>query len=355
MSSIQIGAPRFELDPSYGFDTPRAFLEAVIDAERGLVDERLMPLRAVQGSDEQGAYSDPAGGFLVPRGFASFELRRAVVDPTSSRTQPIPMTTGEVQVPARVDANHSTSVAAGISVARNPETVDIPVSRLEMEAITLRATTLAALTFASERVVTDSRPALAAVLERGFADATGGTMLRERLRGSGAGEPLGVMHAPARILVAKESGQPSDTIVFGNVMGMAERCYGFDQAIWLANHDTRRELTAVVQIVGTAVVPRYVPSTREGEPDRLLGRPAFYTEFLPTLGDEGDLVLCNWGEYLDGLRMRETTESIHVRFLAVERAFRFIVRGDGAPWWRSVLTPETGANTLSPYVVLGAR
>jgi hypothetical protein len=227
---------------------------------------------------------------------------------------------------------------------------------LEVHAVELHATDLMGLTFGTNRLITDSRPALAMVLERGFRDAVGGKMLRERIAGKGVGEPLGVLHSPARIFVAKESGQQADTINYLNVSKMAERCYGFDQAVWLANHDTRRQLTAIVQSDALTSIPRYQCATADGEPDRLLGRPVFYTEVSPALGEEGDLILVNPSEYLDGiLRPGQMTESIHVRFLANETAFRFWLRGDGAPWWLSVLTPEFGANTLSPYVVLAER
>ena len=60
-------------------------------------------------------------------------------------------------------------------------------------------------------------------------------------------------------------------------------------------------------------------------------------------------------EYLDGTYMPlQSVESVHVRFVEHERAFKFWQRGDGTPWWSSVLTPRNGA-TLSPFVVLEPR
>ena len=47
-------------------------------------------------------------------------------------------------------------------------------------------------------------------------------------------------------------------------------------------------------------------------------------------------------------------ESVHVRFLNNERAFRVVARNAGRSWWRSALTPKNG-DTLSPFVALGAR
>jgi hypothetical protein len=65
--------------------------------------------------------------------------------------------------------------------------------------------------------------------------------------------------------------------------------------------------------------------------------------------------LCNWSEYLEGTYMPyETAESMHVRFLENETAFRVTMMNAGAHWWRSVLTPVNGS-TLSPVVYLQTR
>jgi hypothetical protein len=76
---------------------------------------------------------------------------------------------------------------------------------------------------------------------------------------------------------------------------------------------------------------------------------------MQTLGTAGDLMLVNWSQYLEGTyQPLQSAESIHVRFVNNERAFRFTMRNDGAPWWRSALTPKHSSNTLSPYVRLAA-
>ena len=63
-----------------------------------------------------------------------------------------------------------------------------------------------------------------------------------------------------------------------------------------------------------------------------------------------------WSQYLEGYRQdMQMAESIHVRFLNHENTFKFWVRNDGAPWWRSALTPHKSSDTLSPFVTLAAR
>ena len=163
------------------------------------------------------------------------------------------------------------------------------------------------------------------------------------------------MNTPALISVAKEAAQPADTIVTENIDNMAARCWRYSSAVWLANHDTRPQLRGLVRVIGTAgSVISYFQNNPQGV-ETLDGRPIFFTEFAQTLGDLGDIVLGNWSEYLEGTyQTPRQDESIHVRFVALERAFRFYRRNDGQWWWRSALTPKRGA-TLSPAVTLAER
>ena len=81
-----------------------------------------------------------------------------------------------------------------------------------------------------------------------------------------------------------------------------------------------------------------------------------FSIYAATLGDQGDLILANFAEYLEGLyQPLQSAESMHVRFANHERAFKFWLRNAGAPWWRTALTPAKSTATLSPFVVADAR
>lgn len=346
-------------DPKRGFKDHRDFLQSVLHAGQGRkMDQRLAPLRAAQGSDEQGGYSDPYGGFLVPHGIAPGVL---AISPEDDPIAPLvtrpPMRTPTVSFNARVDKNHTTSVSGGLVVTRRPETVDGTSSRMKFEQVTLTANELFGLAFATERILTDSPESFIAILSAGFRDEYAAKAMDERLNGGGVGEPLGILHANNGCLVsvAKESGQGADTIVKENIDKMQSRVWRPGRSVWLANHDTRPQLASLHQVVGTggSIVPYF---KSEGGQEYLNGRPIYFTEFAPKLGDVGDLILGNWSEYLEGeYQPMRQDESIHVRFAAAERCFRFYKRNDGQPWWREALTPKKSAQTLSPFVVLAAR
>ncbi len=379
---------RAEDDPRRGFANHREFLLSAIEnaglRDRGQVsDERLRTLAVVDkedrttgelsymlpaaftprglsatvGSDEQGGYADRFGGFAVPTqvmpGMLSVPFEG---DPTVGRTQPLPMAAPIVKINARVDKDHSTSVSGGFTVTRRPETATTSSSRSEMEQVELKASSLFGLAFATEEILVDSPISFAAIISSGFADQFPAHLLNEKIRGKGGNEYLGFTNSPAKVSVAKETNQVADTIVANNIIKMASRCWGFGQAIWLANHDTRPQLAVLSIAVGTGGVLLYQPSQQEGFPDMLWGRPVFYTEYCDTVGDEGDLILVNCSQYLEGVyQPLQSAESVHVRFLNHERAFKFWTRNAGAPWWRSALTPAKSAVTLSPIVTLAAR
>ena len=161
-------------------------------------------MQAAAGSDEHRGDVGEHGGFLVPDGAVlAGTLRVGVDDPIGPRTTPIPMDEPTVAVPARVDKDHSTSVSAGLTVARRRQTTAITSSRMEFGQVSLKATTLQGLTFATGELADITPKALAAALAAGFRDETSGVRLNERINGTGSGEPLGVLAAPCLLTVSE--------------------------------------------------------------------------------------------------------------------------------------------------------
>lgn len=383
---------RSEDDPQRGFRSHRDFLLSAMDASGSrsrdqVVDERLRPLavadddrqsrgelafllpeaftppslRATVGSDEQSGYADRYGGFGVGKTILPGLLQvGSDGDPTAGRTQAVPMASPVVGINARTDKNHTSSVSGGLTVTRRPEAVAASSSRFEMEQVELKANGLFGLAFATEEILTDSPISFAALIASGFAQEFPAAVLKEKIRGIGGSEMLGVLNSPAKIEVAAEGGQSADTILALNVIKMRARCWGYGDAIWIANHETMPQLIQAAIVVegsnGGGLITVYQPSLREDVPDMLLGRPIFYSEFASAIGDVGDLMLLNMSQYLEGVyQPLQSAESVHVRFVNHERAFKFWLRNAGAPWWRSALTPHKGAATLSPFVTLAAR
>lgn len=390
-AKVEVGETRTEKDPRRGFESHRDFLLACMAAagartSEQVEDERLRMLAvsdrsdqiaggevafvlpkaftppgilAAVGSDEHGGYDDSRGGFAVPTQFIPGPLALGFEgDPTAGRTQSVPMASPRVDLLARTDKNHSTSVSGGFTVTRKPETVAATSSRTQMEMVELRATSLFGLAYATEEILVDSAISFVALIDSGFRDQFAHHMLREKLRGLGGAEFDGVIDAAATVAVSRGT---ANEVKADDVITMRSRCWNYGQAIWLANHDTLPQTIklAIVQTdggatpVGAGATSIYQQSLREDRPDMLLGRPIFYSEYPSTLGSKGDVILANWSQYLEGLyQPLQSAESMHVRFVNHERAFKFWLRNAGAPWWRSALTPNQSTTTLSPFVVL---
>lgn len=350
-------------DPKRGFKDHREFLSKVMDASiTGRADNRLKSLispsteHLTAGSDEHGTYSDPYGGFFVPVAFSPEQLRLdPESDPMAGLVRSIPMTTPSISFNARVDKNHSTSVSGGLRVYRRKETQTVAASRMEHEQVELKATALFGVAYATEELLARSLVSFVALLDAGFSDEFNAKLVNERLNGTGTGEFEGVLNSPSKISVSKESGQAAATIVKENIDQMQMRSWRYGSAVWMANHGTRAMLKSLVQVIGTGgiAVPYY--STSGDGMAMLDGRPLFFSEYCQALGTEGDLILVNWSEYLEGtLTSQQNAESMHVRFLEHERTFKFWMENDARCWWRSAFTPKNGP-TRSPIVTLATR
>lgn len=357
-------------DPKKGFKSPRQFMMAVMKAEQGgKIPDNLKymavknhtkqgELEATAGSDEQGTYADPYGGFFIPEAFSPGLLKiNPEADPMAGRTTQVPMSATKVTFNARVDKNHATSVSGGLVVSRSAETIAKTTSRMKTEQVELIAYSLFGAAFATEEILTDSPISFAALIASGFGEEFVNRIIDERLNGTGVGEFLGVMNSPCLVSVAKESAQAAASIVLLNLYKMRSRCWGYGNALWMVNHDCLPQLATLNQSLGTAGGQvMWQPSAREDVPDMLLGRPVIFTEYTKTLGTQGDIVLGNWSQFLEGMyQPMQTAESIHVRFLNHERCYKFWMRNAGAPWWRSALTPKNSTATLSPFLVLDTR
>lgn len=349
-------------DPKRGFKDHRDFLSNVMQAGMtGRLDGRLKSLASpteqlTAGSDEHGTYSDPYGGFFVPKAFSPDTLRMDPEgNPMAGLVREIPMTSPSVSFNARVDKDHSTSVSGGLRVYRRKETQTVAASRMEHEQVELKADAIFGVAYASEELLARSLVSFVALLDAGFSDEFNAKLVLERLRGTGAGEFEGALNTPSKITVTKDSGQAAATITKNNIDQMRMRSWRYGSAVWLANHGTLAMLRSMVQVIGTSgVAVPYFTTTVDGA-SMLDGRPLYFTEYCSALGTEGDLILANWSEFLEGtLTSMSNAESMHVRFLEHERTFKFWMENAGKWWWRAALTPRNGP-TRSPVVTLETR
>lgn len=363
-------------DPKKGFKNPREFLLDVMLVCSGVkqttpqmnyLRSKSGKLEAAVGSDEHSTFSDPHGGFLLPTAFTPATLRidYEASDFTSqvgmnnrlaSLTTRVPLNATKVPFNAVVDENHTTSVAGGIIVSRRAEAASRDPSRMQFKQVELNASMLWGTAIATEELLQDSPQSFVALLEQAFATAFAGQGLEERLHGNGIGRPLGVLHANNPCLISIDRVGATNRIKGADILNMIKRCWGYNQAVWLANMDAMNDIESL-HIVGDSsagILKMTGDSMINGEfVQTIKGRPLYYTEYMPSIASASCLLLANFSQYLEGVyQAPRSAESVHVRFDTHERVFKYWLRNDGRPWWTTTLTPKRGSNTLSPFVTL---
>lgn len=195
-----------------------------------------------------------------------------------------------------------------------------------------------------------------AQLDRAMRTSIGYGMDEYFIGGSGAGQPLGIRNDPAKITIAKETGQTADTIVYPNLTKMFSRMYpaGRQRGIFLANDDTIPQLLSLSITMGTAGA--HVPVMTESNGQfKILGRPVIFTSHMPTLGDADDIMFVDLSQYAIGIRRGLTLEKSNIPGWTQDlMSYRALLRFDGQGMWQTAITPKNG-NSLSWCVGLAAR
>jgi HK97 family phage major capsid protein len=189
----------------------------------------------------------------------------------------------------------------------------------------------------------DDAPLASQLIEEASATALRRGMEAEIISGTGVGQSTGIIHAGATITIAKESMQAAASVVNENVQKMIARLWGpsWDRAAWYCSH---RLLPQVVKLDAFAK-----------ESFKLFGLPVYPCEHCPAPGSAGDLILSDFSQYGIPARAVERRESLDVRFVNHEEALLFTWRATAQPLWRQAATPYGGGDTVSPFVILGAR
>lgn len=141
---------------------------------------------------------------------------------------------------------------------------------------------------------------------------------------------------------------------------------GYASYVWFANPNTKTQLRQASFRDGAASggAPVYLSGAGQGfpniagaAPDTLLGRPIYYTQAAETLGDAGDIVLVDLGQYLLAEKVAgiQDATSMHLWFDYYVTAFRFMMRVGGETWLDSAITPRVGSDDLSSVITLAAR
>jgi HK97 family phage major capsid protein len=336
-----------------------------------LWDERLRPQQEQAAITGLGETIPSDGGFLVQQDFVSTLLERTYASNQIlsggagySGVQMIPISGNSNGV--KINGIDETSRAdgsrwGGVQVFWEAEAGTKVATKPTFRQIELSLKKLIGLCYATDELLADAA-ALDAVISKAFAREFAFKIQDALISGTGAGMLLGILNSGVLVTQAKELGQVADTIVKDNIDLMWSRMWptGITNSVWLINQTCYPQLFKMTLDVGTGGMPVYLPpgGLSASPYGTLMGRPVVPIEQCEAVGTKGDILFCDWAEYLfadkGGL---QAASSIHVRFINDETAFRFVFRADGQPAWASPTTPFKGGSTATtgPFIALASR
>lgn len=307
-------------------------------------------------------FFDAEGGLLVPPQYSNRIWERVEQDEMNllTLTDRTPVTGKSLTMPAWQDKSRTGDVLYGGARAYwGGEGQTLTSSQPKLRDIKWELNKLYVLMYASEELLEDA-PALESRLTRIASKNFVYMINKSIIRGTGSGQPLGLLNSGARITATAVSGQGAGTIVGQNVSDMwARRAPGSARSlVWLYNVDIEPDLDTLNFTASTSAANWvYIgPGGLKDNPEpRLKGRPMYESEHCSAVGTEGDLIL--WDPQQYGAIVKSTgikgAVSMHVRFLTDESTFRWTFRMDGRPFVEDPLTPANGA-TRSPIVTLSS-
>lgn len=354
-----MAADEAEVKPTMGFKSFGEQLISVAKAAGGFADPRLMEQKATGMSE--GVPAD--GGFLVQEDFAAELLKLTFAQgEILSRVRKFPISANSNSLRANYLDEGSRADGSrwgGVLAYWKAEAAEKTASNPTFGQLLLELNKLIGLCYATDELLQDAA-ALESIINYAFQMEFTYQLEDAVINGTGAGQPLGIMNAPARIDVAKEAGQAADTIVSENIVNMWSRMWAPSRknAVWFINQDCEPQLHSMYVAVGATGVPVYLPAggLSAAPYATLYGRPVIPVEYCQTVGDLGDILFADLSQYwmIDKGGMQQA-ESIHVRFIYDETCFRFVYRADGQPSWPGTITPANSTTTLSPFVALAER
>ena len=249
----------------------------------------------------------------------------------------------------------SSALVGGVRLIWREQSADVKESEPKFEQRIFRPHSADAYVAAATELITDAPQALEDTLVNLFGRAYAVLKARVMLRGTGVGQPRGIVGHPASISVTRATGGTQVENDTNTILAMIQRLLpGSATAVWIAHPFWRSRLMAT-RLSETLLYTVNGQSLVYG--DTLAGIPIAYSEHLPTVTSAGSLVLADLSYYAMVERAAFSVAfSEHARFLKRQSVWLFGVRIDGAPLINAplILADGAGTNTVSPFVEIAA-
>lgn len=311
--------------------------------------------KAVQGMSVQDGSS--AGVFVLPE-FNQNVLGRTYANDLLGRTDSYVVNNNMVFLANAETSRANGSRHGGLRGYWVDEGVTMTKSKPTMRRIEVSLKKVAVIVYLTEELISDGGRALEAYVNRKVDEELNFAVGDAIFNGSGVQMPLGINNSPALLAITKETGQLGGTIVAENIDKMWARRHVGGNYAWYHNQDCGPQLDQLSQAVGTGGVVLYREQNgiASAAPSLLKSAPRVETEFNPTVGTVGDILLADLMQYITivkgGIMQSYSTE---LEFLTDQVALKFTLRLNGRPWETTPLTPFKGSNTQASFIGLETR
>ena len=348
-------------DPRGGFTSFGTYAQAVRaannpDARDTEAFKKLVAVATTYSSEGVGA----DGGWAVPTEFRK-EIWQKVLSQENLLGRCTPLVTGTNSMTLPKDETTPWQTSGGVQVYWESEAAQATNSKVALEMAQMRLNKLMALVPISDELLEDA-PGIESWLRAKAPAKMAAKINTAIVRGTGAGQPLGILNAGCLVTVTAGAGQAAGTVWFENINKMWSRLYApcRRNAVWLINQDCEPQLDAMAfDPAASSKVPVYIgPNGVAGSPYATLkGRPVVPIEACSTVGTTGDIILADLTEYWALTKGQDVKSdvSMHLYFDQGLTAFRFTFRVNGQPSWGSTITPENGSNTRSCFTTIATR
>jgi len=296
-----------------------------------------------------------AGGFLVPSQFSAELLEMvaalAIVRPRARVIGGGEVSDAPIELPV-LDTSGMNGFRAGVEVHWTAEAGEKKETQPVLAQVKLEPSEVSAIVTTSDKLLRNAQAA-SGIISFLLSEAVRAEEEACFIAGDGVGKPLGFLGHPCSIEIPRTG---AGAIVMADIEAMLMAARAGRPYVWLGSRTILgqlMELTLTGGVGGTAQ-PVWLPSAREGVPSTLLGLPLLEPEQAPTLGNLGDLCLCDFGYYAirDGFGPEiRTSDAAGTNFVQNQTSIKITWNVDGQPWLRTPILRADGTY-CSPFVVL---
>lgn len=339
--------------PTQGFETALAWYKAVKMASinPALTDRRLTSAQAAATTFANES-AGPEGGWAQPTEFSK-EIVEIVAGAASllGRMRPVQSSSNVYQIPVDPTTQWGTT---GVQAAKQSEGGAATVSNLALQARVVTLYKATSLVNVTEELATDN-PATITYINRVMARQLLGIVERWLLQGSGAGEPLGILKAPALVSVAKDGSQTAATITKGNLSKMVGRLIPGSEADAFYVCSPSAKIGMVDILLGAG--GNTGTDLQRGFGAMGLGYPVVTSMEAPAIGTAGDCTLVAPSGFLTLTRGGVNTQiTPYFYFDQGLNTLRAYIRIGQTPLLAAAIAPKLDTNTtLSHCVTTEAR